>query len=120
MIAQVAGAVVGITLMAAPAVLGYAGSTASDVQRTIGPLAGSLALIAVWEATRAVRLPNLVLGALLAGAPLVVDHELDAAIIAVVGGLALIAATPFAGGERRRLGGGWRAAWPARRSPRPG
>ena len=120
MIAQVVGIVVGVGLMATPAVLGYAGSTASDVHRTIGPLAASLALIAVWQATRAVRLPNIVLGAALAVSPVVVDHQADAAITAVLAGVALAAATPFAGRERRRLGGGWRAAWPlhAERSSR--
>lgn len=112
MIAQVVGIVVGVALMAAPAVLGYAGSTASDVHRTIGPTAAGLALIAVWQATRSVRLPNIVLGIVLAVSPVVVDHPADAAVVAVVAGAALVAATPFAGRERRRLGGGWRAAWP--------
>ncbi|MDQ4133114.1 MAG: hypothetical protein M3179_07905 [Actinomycetota bacterium] len=39
---------------------GYAGSAAGDLHRVIGPLATSFALIACWEATRAVRWPDLV------------------------------------------------------------
>lgn len=112
MIAQVAGIAGGISLMAAPAVLGYAGSTASDVHRTIGPLAASLALVASWQATRAVRLPNIVLGAALVVVPAVVDHPADAAAVGIAAGVVLAATAPFGGRHRSQLGGGWRAARP--------
>ena len=112
MIAQPVGIAVGLFLVAAPAVFGYAGTRASDVHRTLGPIAASLAFIALWQATKAVRLPNLAVGATLVVAPVIVHHDAEAAAVALTAGLLLVAAIPFAGPDRRRLGGGWRAAWP--------
>lgn len=107
--AQPVGVIVGIWFMAAPAVLGYAGRVASDVQRTIGPVAASAAVIAVWGATRGVRLVNLPLGIALVLAPVIVDHPADAAAAAVVSGLALAGSAPFGGPLKNRMGGGWRS-----------
>ena len=109
MIPQMVGMAVGVALMAAPAVLGYAGSRPSDLHRVVGPTAASLALIAAWEATRTVRWPNTVLGAVLVLAPLVVAHSSGAALVGVVSGVVLAAATPFRGRRSDRYGGGWSA-----------
>lgn len=105
--AQAVGIVVGVGLLAAPAAVGYAGSGPGDLHRVVGPLVSSLALIARWEATRAVRWPNLVLAAGLVMAPLVVEHPPAAAAVGVVSGLILAVATPFAGAASHALGGGW-------------
>lgn len=107
--AQPVGIVVGVWLMAAPAALRYADSSAADVHRIIGPVAASAALIAVWEATRGARLVNLLLGAVLVLAPLAVDHPAEATVNGLISGVALMTAAPFGGPSRQTMGGGWRS-----------
>ena len=109
-VAQPVGMAVGVWLMAAPAVLGYADSAATDVHRIVGPVAASAALISVWEATRGARLVNLILGTVLILAPLAVGHPGDAAANGLTSGMALVAASPFGGRSRQSMGGGWRAS----------
>ena len=106
-IAQVAGLVLGVWLMAAPAVLNYAGSPASDLHRVAGPVIASLGLIAMWEATVGVRWPNALLGVGLALAPLLVAHVQAATVTGVSAGVLLASVTPIGGGTRHRIGGGW-------------
>lgn len=113
--AQPVGMAVGIWLVAAPAVLGYAGTPADDVHRVVGPLAASAALIAIWEATRGVRLLNLVLAAGLLVAPLVAGHPPAATVNALACGAVLLGVTPFGGRSSQSMGGGWRSL--ARSSP---
>ncbi len=108
-LAQAVGMAVGVWLMGAPAVLGYADARAADVHRIIGPVAASAALVAVWEVTRGARLVNLILGALLVTAPLVIRHPADAALNGVVSGVALAAASPVGGRSRQKMAGGWRS-----------
>jgi hypothetical protein len=48
--AQLINALLGMWLMAAPAVLGYIGPARTN-DRIIGPLAAGAALIAIWETT---------------------------------------------------------------------
>lgn len=103
------GVVVGLGLMAAPAVLGYVDDPAADVHRIVGPLVASLALIAAWEATAGVRWANLLLAAVAVAAPVVVHHGPGAAVVGILGGVALAAATPFGGRRTHRFAGGWRA-----------
>jgi hypothetical protein len=54
-LAQAVGALGGLWLMAAPAVLSYAGRPAGAQHRIIGPLLLSVALVTWSPATRAVR-----------------------------------------------------------------
>ncbi len=109
--AQAVGIVAGVWLMAAPAVLGYADSPAGDVHRTIGPVAASVAIIAVWDATRGVRLVNVLLGVVLTIAPLFVGHPAAAALNGTASGAALVAATPFGGAGSNPMAGGWQSLW---------
>ncbi len=106
------GAAAGVWLMAAPALLGYSGDAAGDLHRVLGPVVASLAVIAGWEATMAVRWPNAAIAAAVLAAPLVVSHTRAAIIVSVVTGVLLGAMTPFGGRPRRRLGGGWRSLVP--------
>lgn len=108
-VGQIAGVVVGIWLMVAPAVLGYAGSQAGDLHRVVGPVAASLALIAAWEATAGLRWANLALSVVLVGAPLFIHHSPGPGLVVVLSGTALGVATPFGGVRTRRIGGGWAA-----------
>lgn len=107
-LAQPVGVLVGIGLMVAPAAFGYAGTGAGDLQRVVGPLAATFATIAWWEATVAVRWTNVVLAAVLMLAPLAFDGG-TAAAVALMSGVLLAAATPFAGSPSHRFGGGWLA-----------
>jgi hypothetical protein len=51
---RVVSALLGVWLMAAPALLGYSG-TASTSDRVVGPLVAAIAIIAIWEITRPLR-----------------------------------------------------------------
>lgn len=113
--AQIASALLGIWLMAAPALLGY-----HDPARTndyiVGPLAASIGFIAVWEVTRALRWANLVLGIWLVIAPWVLGYDPGTTVHSTIAGLLLIALAWVRGPMTRQYGGGWRSLLP-RRSP---
>ncbi|MGH9039793.1 MAG: hypothetical protein ACRDZ3_06145 [Acidimicrobiia bacterium] len=106
--AQVGGMLVGVWLVAAPALLSYAGEPAGDFHRVVGPLAAGVALIAAWDATRGLARALLIAGPALALAPVVVAHSAAAVANALACAALLAAAAPF-GGTSGPLGGGWRA-----------
>lgn len=109
-LSRLAATAIGVWLIAAPAVLGYASETAGDVHRLLGPVAGGAAFIAVWEVVHAVRWVTVPVGVLLVVWP-VVGFPAEAAVNSVVSGLA-VAALAFAGGPPEgRYGGGWGAVW---------
>lgn len=99
--------VLGIWLMAAPAVLGYGGAAETN-DRIVGPLAASFAIIAVGEATRDVRRVNLVLAAWLLVAPWVLGYPSDATVNATLAAILLGALSFVRGRVRERFGRGWR------------
>lgn len=103
-------AALGVWLMAAPAVLGY-GAPASTNDRLIGPLAASLAIIALWEATRPVRQANTLLGAWLVIAPLILGYATAPAVNSVLVGLAMVGLSRVRGEVTGRYGGGWSVLW---------
>lgn len=108
----------GVWLMAAPAVLGYSGA-ASTADHIVGPLIASFATIAIWEATRSVRKWNRPLGAWLLVAPWLLGYDTSATINSLVIG-ALVIAFTFLGGEvEQRFGGGWSSLWPPRKATTP-
>jgi hypothetical protein len=110
---QVVATLVGLWLMAAPAVLGF-GEPASTVSHVIGPLAASASWIAVWSVTRGVRWLDLLFGAALLVAPLAFGYPTMAFVNSVIMGLALLA-LPFASsGAVSGYGGGWATLWPGR------
>ncbi len=109
--AQVINAMLGLWLMAAPAVLGY-GAPAAYGDRVVGPVVAAFGIIAIWEATRAVGRWNLPLGLWLLLAPWVLGYAPAAAILnsmivgVLVSGLALVR-----GRVEGSFGGGWAALW---------
>ncbi|MEX2571076.1 MAG: SPW repeat protein, partial [Gemmatimonadota bacterium] len=107
-LARLLNAGLGIWLMAAPAVLGY-GAPASTSDRLVGPIAASLAIIAVWEIVRPLRHANTALGAWLIVAPLILGYAITPAINSVIVGAAMVALSRVRGEVRGRYGGGWRA-----------
>src|SRR5690606_3775586 len=109
--AQVINALLGVWLMAAPAVLGY-GAPAATNDRIVGPVAASFAVIAWWQATRPTRWVNLPLGLWLVAAPFVLGYDATAPLVnSLVVGAALAALSLVRGTVDARFGGGWRAVW---------
>jgi len=106
--ASVIATVIGLWLMAAPAVLGY-GAPASTVDRIIGPIAASVGWISVWAVTRPIRWLNLPLGAALVLAPLALSYPGVAFANSIALGVALAAFAPVRGKPTARFGGGWSA-----------
>lgn len=108
--AQFASTALGVWLMAAPAVLDYAGLSA-DVHRIAGPVAASFAFVAIWEHLRPLRWANVAFGVLLVGAPWALGSSTVATANGVVVGL-LLAGLAFLRGEvRKSYGGGWSSLW---------
>lgn len=107
---RVLNALIGIWIMAAPAVLGY-GDPAQVVDRILGPLATSFAVVAMGEATRPVRHVNLLIGALLIVLPWVLGYPGEALINSTVCGVLLIGLSRVGGAVKERFGGGWSQVW---------
>ncbi len=72
--AQVLNTLLGLWLMAAPALFDYADTPAAVSHRIVGPVVVSFAFIALWRATRPVRLVNLPLGFWLIVSPGLLTH----------------------------------------------
>ncbi|HET6567047.1 MAG TPA: SPW repeat protein [Rhodothermales bacterium] len=105
--AQIINAMLGIWLMAAPAVLAYGGA-ANTNSRIVGPIAATFAITAMWSITRGTRWVNVVAGFWLLIAPWVLGYSQLAPRIddRVVGFLLVIFA--LVRGEAKYLyGGGW-------------
>lgn len=108
--ARVLSVAVGVWLMAAPAVLAYGGVAATN-DRIVGPVAASVAIVAVAEVCRPVRHVNQVLGAWLLGAPFLLGYDaLAATADSFAAGVLLLVTGGVPGRQRHRYGGGWRAA----------
>ena len=104
--AQVASTLLGLWLMAAPAVLGY-GDPARDADRIAGPLAASFAFIAVWDVTRGLRWLNVPLGTWLLVAPWLLGYGPTATVNSTVVGILLLALAFVRGAVSQQFGGGW-------------
>ena len=117
MITRLPNIVLGIWLMAAPAVLGFASTddAAGELHRTVGPLIVSAAIVAIWPEVRPMRRVNTLLGAVMVVVPLVLlvvrDHPVAAVVNGAVVGVLVIAASLVRGPVDARFGGGWRSVW---------
>lgn len=114
---QLPAAALGIWLMAAPSVLGYRGAGA-DNDRIVGPVVASIALVAMAEAVRGLRLVNLATGAWLVVAAFVLPYPSDGTLNAVAVGAAVAVAALPGGWTHQRYGGGWRSLRDPRTSAR--
>lgn len=106
--AQALAAVLGLWLMASPALLGYAG-VAGDVHRIVGPVAASFAFVAVWEHMRGLRWATLALGAPLVVVPWILGFSFAATVNSIVVGLLLSGLAFVRGDVVETYGGGWTA-----------
>uniref|UniRef100_C6E1D0 dTDP-glucose 4,6-dehydratase n=1 Tax=Geobacter sp. (strain M21) TaxID=443144 RepID=C6E1D0_GEOSM len=107
MIPRIFSLMVGVWLMAAPAVLGYSGHAAVN-DRICGPLIVTFATTAFWEATRGLRFLNLLLGFWLMIAPLLL-YQVGwvYAVNSVFCAFVLIFAGVVPGKRVHTFGGGW-------------
>ena len=113
---RLVNAAVGLWLMAAPDVLDYAGAARTN-DRIFGPVAASVAVIAIWEATRSLRWANVAIGLWLVAAPWLLGYGAGPLLNSTAAGLALTAFALMRGRMDARLGGGWRSLLPGRHPP---
>lgn len=105
--AHAVSALIGIWLMAAPAVLQYGGAAATN-QRIVGPMIVSFGFVAVWQITRSLRLLNLLLGAWLVIAPLFINHPSVAALVSITAGIPVALLALVRGKhDTDQFAGGW-------------
>lgn len=110
--AHIVNAILGIWVMAAPVVLGYAEHNAAVAHRIIGPLIVTFAVIAWWEETRLAGHANLVVGLALIMVPAFLGVSM-AAIINSIGIGVVVAILSLIRGTYRpeTFGGGWSVLW---------
>lgn len=102
--------VLGLWLMAAPAVLGHTGTTADSSDRFVGPLIASIAFVAASEITRPMRWLNPAGALWLIVAPWVLGFPITAAVNDLIVGLAVGALSPLGKVDTKaRFGGGWKS-----------
>ena len=107
--AQIINALLGIWLMASPAMLGY-GGTGRINDLIVGPVAATFAIIAFWEVTRVVGKANAALGVWLIIASWVLGYESTIPMInEFVVGVTMVAFAMTRGKARDKFGGGWRS-----------
>ncbi|MCX2740048.1 SPW repeat domain-containing protein [Pontibacter anaerobius] len=111
--AQIINAVLGIWLMASAAILGYSDvKIITDNEHIVGPIVASFAIISWWEATRVVRLYNVLPGLWLLLAPWVLGYDNGLATTNSMVAGALITGLSFVKGKvEETYGGGWSAIW---------
>lgn len=98
---------IGIWMMAAPGVLGF-GTRATDLHHIFGPVVATFAIVSIWEATRSVRLWNVLPGAFLLVAPFVLGFETGLEIIhTIVAGVLILLCAVVRGPSKHRFAGGW-------------
>jgi hypothetical protein len=101
-------ALLGIWMMAAPAVLGYGGPLATS-DRIAGPLAASFAIVALWDVVRALRWVDAPIGIWMILAPLVLGFGGPAAVNGVVVGVIVATLSLVPGRTKEEFGGGWKS-----------
>ena len=109
--AQIVNALLGIWLMASPAILGYRGAGRIN-DLIVGPVAATFAIIAIWEVTRVLGKVNVALGIWLVVAPWVLGYESDIpAINHSIVGITLIMMAMTRVKTDGKFGGGWSSLW---------
>ena len=93
--------------MAAPAVLGHAGTAAGKSDRVVGPLIVAGAFLGIFTITRPARWFNLLPGAWLLVAPWALGAPTDAIVSDVAAGVVVLALAPVGRMGYDRYGGGW-------------
>lgn len=109
--ARILSAALGVWLMAAPAVLGYA-APAEVNDRIVGPVIATFAIVAISAVTRPLRRLNTVAGGWLLLAPWILGYGATAPTVNdMLVGVAVIAASLVKGKVTDTFGGGWSSLW---------
>lgn len=116
--ARLINILIGIWLMAAPAVLRY-GNPPAAIDRTAGPTAAAIALVAISGATRPVRWLNLPIGLWLVAAPLIFGYDLKPLLNSTACGLAITALSVVKGKVSHSFAGGWSSLFKPGRQSQP-
>ncbi|MGH7720080.1 MAG: SPW repeat domain-containing protein, partial [Gemmatimonadaceae bacterium] len=91
--------------------LGYA-EPARTNDWIVGPIATSVAIVAIWEVTRPLRWVNAALGVWLVAAPWLLGYgDAAATINSTATGTLLLALALVRGEVKQRTGGGWSSLW---------
>lgn len=109
--AQIANMVLGVWLMAAPAVIGHAATTLAKVDRAVGPTVAAISFVAVAQITRSVRWLTLPFAAGLVVVPWFLDAPTAAKLNSTVVAVAMLALAPIGRPDQRRYGNGWSTLW---------
>lgn len=112
-LARYANIVLGIWLMAAPAVLAY-GPPAQTNDRIFGPIAATFATVAVWETTRVLRWANFWIGLWLIAAPWILGYGTMPLVNSIAVGAAMAGLALIRGEIKDTFGLGWSSLWPLR------
>jgi hypothetical protein len=111
--AAIASVTIGVWLLVAPQVIGLEGPARLS-HLVVGPIAASCAVISLSPVTRLVIRANLLFGAWLVVAALLLDHA-GWGIKSLTAGAALFVLALIPRSQAERFGGGWGSLW---RSPR--
>ena len=107
MAARLVAVVVGVWLMASPAIFGYVDTTAEASDRIAGPVAAAFSFVAIWGVARALRWTTLPIGLYCALAPWLLEFPDDAAMSNLAVGIVLVVTAFIRGRVDERYGGGW-------------
>lgn len=110
--------VAGVWLMFAPAVFDY-GDPAATNDRIFGPIAASIAFVAMWPVVRELRWLVLPVALWLLVAPAVLTYEELAAVISTEAVALVLGATTRLGATSEEFGGGWAVLWAPTDPERP-
>lgn len=108
-------AALGIWLMAAPSVFGYAGTGAEINERIIGPILITFAIVAIWETTRPLRWVCVAAGAWLFVSPWIFGFDTLIVINEMIVGALAVGMGLVKGEISQKFGGGWSDLWPPNR-----
>ena len=108
MIWQIVAFLLGIGVMASPDLLGLT-DTVADAFHILGPIAASIAGMAAFDVLRPVRRAHLLVGPLIALAPIVFGGTAAALAVGLAAGAVLVAVAFPGDAPAGQYGGGWRA-----------
>jgi hypothetical protein len=104
--ARLGSMAIGVWLVAAPAALGY-DDPAMTMDRILGPIVVSAAIVALSEVTREVRWLEAVVGLVLLVSPWLLGYPVIPAVHSLAAGVLLIGFGATRGRVSHRFAGGW-------------
>lgn len=106
--ARILNILIGLLLMAAPALRSF-NKLESNHNHIVGPLVVTFAITALWEVNREVRWVNTVLGVWLVLAPFILGFAPAARTVDIICGVLIAIFSLFRGKLTTRYGGGWKS-----------